>query len=196
MHAFRLAAVAALMMAGPGLAAAQTVGAGQITPSTTLGQYLGFAIGQMADGITADSPFNGYASGLGVTSGRITLALDQAYDLSSFVLWNDINVLNEGVRTFTMSFQDAAGADLGSTGVLSAVSMLAPQTYTFAASVNGVKTVQLDVLTSSLQIEIREVAFNGMVSSVPEPSPAALLACGLAALALRRRLRAGLRAAT
>ena len=61
-------------------------------------------------------------------------------------------------------------------------SMFAPQTYTFASTVQGVKTVHLDVLSSSLQIEIREVAFNG-VSAVPEPASVATLLAGLAALA-------------
>jgi hypothetical protein len=165
-----------------GAAHAVTIGTTQITPSTSLGQYLNFSLDQINDGITADGPLNGYASGFGAVSGRITLALDQAYNLDSFVLWNDINILNEGVRTFKLEFLDAAGASLGSTGTLSAVSRFAPQTYTFASTVAGVKTVHLDVLTSALQIEIRELAFNGVAAAVPEPAAVALWLAGLGTL--------------
>jgi hypothetical protein len=181
--------LAALLLAG-GAAHAATIATTQITPSTTLGQYLYFSIDQMTNGNSSESPLNGYASGFGVTSGRITLTLDQAYDLDSFVLWNDINILNEGVRSFKLVFEDASGSVLGSTGTLNAISMFAPQTYTFA-NVSGVKTVQMDVLTSSLQIEIREVAFNGVVTAVPEPSNVAMMLAGLVGLGgvLRARRR-------
>ena len=92
------------------------------------------------------------------------------------------------MRSFTLKFEDASGASLGGTGTLTAVSQFAPQTYSFASTVNGAKTVHMDVLTSRIQIEIREVAFNGTVSAVPEPASAVLLMAGLAGLgALRRR---------
>lgn len=181
--------LAAACLAG-GASQAAVVQTTQITPSTTLGQYLYFSLAQLADGITSDSsPYNGYASGIGVTSGRITLALDQAYDLDSFVLWNDINVLNEGVRSFSLEFVDGQGSVLGQTGPLLAVSQLAPQTYSFASAVQGVKTVHLDVASSNLQIEIRELAFNGEVSAVPELATWATMLLGLAGLAtvMRRR---------
>lgn len=167
-------------------ACAASIGHPSLTATTALGQYAGFAIGQMVDGITADSPFNGYASGFGVTSGRITLTLDADYDLHAFSLWNDINILDEGVRSFALAFEDASGTALGSTGVFTAVSQLAAQVYGFAP-VAGVRRVHLDVLSSNLQIEIREVAFDGVLStgggSVPVPGSLvlALLALGAAA---------------
>jgi hypothetical protein len=171
---------------------AAPIGHGQITASTSLGQYFGFAIGQMVDGITADSPFNGYASGPATPIGRVTLTLDADYDLDSFSLWNDINIFNEGVRSFSLAFEDAAGASLGGTGVFTAVSQFAAQVYSFA-TVADVRRVHLDVLTSNLQIEIREVAFNGTLSTpggtVPTPATAALVLAALALLAGTRRLR-------
>jgi hypothetical protein len=184
---FPLLLVLAAAAAGP--AHADTIATTQIAPSTSLGQYMYFALGQLNDGVTSDAyPWNGYASG-GV-SGRITLTLDQAYDLSSFVLWNDINISNEGVRSFKLVFEDASGGALGSTGTYNAVSQFAPQTYTFASMVSGVKTVHLDVLTSSYQIEIRELAFNGTATAVPEPASWALGLLGAAAMVGWRRRRA------
>jgi hypothetical protein len=184
---YALNTVLAVLVVNAGSANAAAIATTQITPSTTMGQYAYFSLNQINDGITADSPLNGYASGFGVVSGRITLALDQAYDLSSFVLWNDINIFNEGVRSFKLVFEDVGGGALGSTGIYTAVSQLAPQVYSFAGVVSGVKTVHLDVLTSSLQIEIREVAFNG-APAVPEPATWALWLAGTAAMVgLRRR---------
>jgi MYXO-CTERM domain-containing protein len=180
--------VLAALLVAAGAARADTIATTQITPSTTMGQYAYFSLDQINDGIVSDAyPYNGYASGFGVVSGRITLILDQAYDLSSFVLWNDVNVLNEGVRSFKLVFEDASGGVLGSTGTYTAVSQFAPQTYSFASVVSGVKTVHLDVLTSILQIEIRELAFNGTVTAVPEPATWALGLLGAAALAGWRR---------
>ena len=182
----RGASLAAVLLAAAAAHGA-TIATSQITPSTALGQYDYFSIDQIADGITSDvSPFNGYASGIGVTSGLITLTLDHAYDLNSFVLWNDINIVNEGVRTFKLEFFDVGGFSLGSTGTLAAVSAYGPQTYNFASTIGGVKTVHLDVLTSSIQIEIREVEFT---SSVPEPATFATLLAGLGGLVLLTRAR-------
>lgn len=186
-YPFITTALAALLVAA-GPARADSIATTQITPSTSLGQYIYFALNQINDGIVSDAPpFNGYASGFGAVSGRITLALDQPYDLSSFVLWNDINISAEGVRSFKLVFEDAGGGALGSTGTYTAVSQFAPQTYSFASVVSGVKTVHLDVLTSSLQIEIRELAFNG-TPAVPEPATWALWLAGAAVMVgLKRR---------
>lgn len=104
------------------------------------------------------------------------------------VRWNDINVSNEGAHSFKLAFfEDANGGAPGNTGTYTAVSQLAPQTYSFASVVSGVKTVHLDVLTSSLQIEIRELALNGTTAAVPEPAGWALGLLGAAALAGWRR---------
>lgn len=186
--------VLAALLLTAGLAQADLIDGASIAPSTSLPFFtfnsIPLPINQINDGITGGSLFNGFAAD-GITSGRITLTLDQTYDLDGFILWNDIFVLNEGVRTFTLEFLDTDGSSLGSTGVLSAVSQAAAQTYSFASAVQNVKTVYLDVLTSSLQIEIRELAFTGGVSAVPEPSTVVTLLAGLSALfALSRARRA------
>ena len=187
------ATAVATFLLSTAVAQAAAITTTQITPTTALPFFTygsqQFLIGQINDGITADSPFNGFASN-GISAGRITFALDQAYDLDSFTLWNDINVVNEGVRSFKLTFEDIGGNLLSSSATLTAVSQFAPQVYSFA-SVAGVKTVQLDVLTSSLQIEIREVAFNGVptVSAVPEPVTYALMLAGLGLVGFMARHR-------
>jgi PEP-CTERM motif len=193
---------AACLVATAGIAHGAPIGGTQITASTALGYYNAgfnsFTIDEIHDGIVSDAyPYNGYASGFGVTSGRITLTLDQSYDLDSFLLWNDVNIAAQGVRSFTLSFEDAAGGQLGTTATLTAISQFAPQTYSFASTVQGVRRVQMDVLSSALQIEIREVAFNGTASStgtsVPEPGSLGLAFAALAAatVACRRARPAG-----
>lgn len=139
-----------------------TVGSNHITPTTALPTAGNFTIDQIADGITGDaSPFNGFASPS--ASGTITLNLDQSYDLSGFILWNDINVLAEGIAHFRLDFFDSGLAPLGSTGVyLAPNGQVAPATFNFA-TVRNVARVDLVVLDSNRgtfeRIEIREVAF-------------------------------------
>lgn len=162
-----------------------------ITASTTLGQYLHLSIDQLNDGTISDAPpFNGYASGFGTTSGLITLSLDQQYDLTSFSLWNDINILNEGVRTFSLNFLDSEGLSVGTAGVYSAVSQFDAQVYDFGQTFLGVKTVELNVLSSNLQIEIRELAFNGTATNaVPAPGTLAIFCAGILGLVRFSRRR-------
>lgn len=166
-----------------------------ITASTTLGQFAMFpylTIDKLNDGVIGDSPpYNGYASGFADTSGLITLSLDQPYDLTSFSLWNDINLDDEGVRTFSLNFIDSEGFSLGTTAVLHAVSQFDAQVYDFGQTFVGVKTVEFNVLSSSLQIEIRELAFNGSATfAVPEPGTLLMFCAGMLGLVrfTRRRL--------
>jgi len=165
------------------------IGTTDITPSTSLGQYASYSLDQLHDGIVSDAfPYNGYASGFGVTSGLITLSLDQTYDLNSFSLWNDINIQSQGVRSFSLNFLDSSGMSIGTTGDLFAVSQFDAQVYNFSQTFLGVKTVELNISDSDLQIEIRELSFNGTAtSSVPEPATLLLFGAGLIGLTRVRR---------
>jgi len=148
----------------------------------------GLNINEIADGSTAD--FNGWAGQTGLL-GTIRIDLLGSFDLSSFSLWNDVNVNNEGVRSFRLDFFDELDQALGSTATLSAISQVGPQTYSLDA-VGGVSRVDLQVLSVSGRIEIREIAFNGEatgVQGVPEPSSLVLAGLGLV-LAAARRTRA------
>jgi hypothetical protein len=184
-------------------ASADLIQMGDIVPSTTIGPCVECLAGrvwlitEINDGITADTPplFNGFAGETGVL-GTIHLDLVGTFNLDSFLLWNDINVVHEGVESFRLHFYDASNALISSSGILFApVSQLAAGQYDFA-TVFGVSSVDLEVLShlaspSGERIEIREVAFLGE-AVVPEPSTlglSALALAGLGAAARRRKIR-------
>lgn len=190
----QLASALCLLGLSVGAAQASLIEKSQIIPSTSLLPFSyvkTFVIGEINDGIVSDAaPFNGFAANY-TLSGRITLGLDAVYDIDSFLLHNDINIQAQGVRSFTLTFQDAQGKDILKTDTLLASSRFEPFEYSFGGTVKGVKTVQLDVLTSEFQIEIREVQFNGLpvAAPVPEPGTSALMSAGLVALGSRLRRR-------
>ena len=198
--ALALSASLAAGWVAPPAQAALIQGPAFISASTTLPVYSGWPhnISEIADGISAD--FNGWAGGNGLV-GTIKLDLLGTFDLNSFSLWNDINILREGVGDFQLHFYDASDALISTSARHTApISQLAAGVYNFAP-VLGVSRVDLEVLTLltggvCCRIEIREVAFNGEVSgvvqAVPEPASAALAGLSLLLMsahgALRRRL--------
>lgn len=146
-------------------ASAAFIGGSQIHPSTDLSSVGSWSIDQIADGITDDSsPFNGFVSQ--AQSGIISLALDKDYDLSAFVLWNDVNVTGEGISQFQLNFYDSNSSLLSTSGVFTGpVLQRDPATYTFG-QVDAVRRVDLVVLSCNVgrhftRIEIREVGFQG-----------------------------------
>jgi hypothetical protein len=160
----------------------------QIIPSTnlpTLKLSSGFfPINQIADGITRDGlfptfpgPFNGFASP--AATGTITLDLVGEFNLSSFILWNDINVFQEGIKDFRLNFFTSSNSLIPvnfSTNFTAPITQVEAEEYVFGEVVPGVSGVELVVLSSQQsssginRIEIREVAFTGdPVASVPEP---------------------------
>lgn len=190
----------ALLVAGASCAPAAALtlqGPAFVAPSTALptcgsvcGGY-GNDILQIADGDTSN--LNGWAGDEGVV-GIIRLDLLGNYDLTSFSLWNDINVVREGVGDFQLHFYGPSDNLIQSSVVYTApIAQFAAGVYTFA-SVANVSRVDLEVLTlltggACCRIEIREVAFEGEVAAVPEPSTWALMGLGIAGLAARRRRR-------
>ena len=192
----RTALLATALLGATGAQAAIPFSA--ITPSTTIPSCeigtcgkLVWPVAEIADGIIADgSPFNGFA-GLTGRLGTIRLDLDGEYDIDTFNLWNDINIVNEGVRSFRLDFFDTDGDALGSTGTLAAISKFLPNTYAFTAF-ERVSRVDMVILTVSGRVEIREVEFDGAVSApIPEPGTTALMLLGLAGVAgIARRRKA------
>jgi hypothetical protein len=176
-----------------------SIGFADITPSTaipsceigTCGKLV-WPISEIADGIIADgAPFNGFA-GLTGSLGTISLDLAGDFDIDAFYLWNDINIVNEGVRSFRLDFYDAANVAIGSSGTLSAISKFAANEYTFASTFAQVSRVDMVILGISGRVEIREIGFAGAPSApVPEPGLPALFGAGLAAVTLlaQRRMR-------
>jgi hypothetical protein len=187
-------------------ASASLIGTTDIVPSTAIGPCIEclpgrvWLIGEITDGITADvgPNFNGFSGETGVV-GTIHLDLVGTFDLSGFLLWNDVNVNHEGVETFRLDFFNEANVLISSSPIYAApVSQLAAGQYDFASTVLGVGSVDLVVLSNlpsafGERIEIREVAFEGTL--VPEPSTAMLLALGVAFFAARGSREGSLRAA-
>ena len=198
-----LALCAALTAGVAGSAAQATLiqGPAYISASTALPVYSGWPhnISEIADGISAD--FNGWAGANGLV-GTIKLDLLGTFDLNSFSLWNDINILREGVGDFQLHFFDASDQLISTSARYTApIGQFAAGVYNFAP-VQNVSRVDLEVLTLltggvCCRIEIREVAFNGersgAVQGVPEPTSAALAGLSMLLLgahtALQRRMR-------
>ncbi len=151
------------------------IGGSAITPSTTLAPVTinGFTyiINQIADGIAlnadAPPPYNGFTTN--AATGTIRLDFVGTYNLTGFVLANDVNVSAEGINTFRLDFFNASGL-ITSSGILMAPpqGQIAPATYPFSM-ISGVSRVDLVVLSSRARIEIREVGFIG--TSVGQVGP-------------------------
>jgi len=164
-----VAVLATATLAQP-VSAALIMGPTQISATTSIpNNGSGFTIARIYDGITADGPFNGYAPAAGAI-GTIGLTLTTPQDLANFMLWNDINVFQEGIKNFRLDFYDPSNVLITSSPVYSGpMSSLPPMTYVFPAVVGNVKRVDLVVLSLNpssccgLRLEIREVAFNSGV---------------------------------
>ena len=167
--------------------AATTVGFSNITPSTSLPAEGGYPLSEIVDGVTG-SIANGFVSN---NVGVITFTFDQDYDLSSFILWNDVNVNAEGIDDFQLRFYDSTNSQITvpfSTDYVGPLGQVAPEEYVFISGVSNVRRVDLEVLTTQFnfagpvpRIEIREVDFG----VVPEPSSILLLGVSSIAFMLR-----------
>lgn len=137
-----------------------------------------FPLTQINDNVTTNGPHNGFQ---GVDQpnpahiGTITFTLDKSYDLDQAWLWNDINVRAEGVDRYILRFFDASNNLIQTSGPLSTVAgQVLP--HVTPLSVSGVKKVEMVIQsvlvrpnTFARRVEIREVAFNGVVTEVPVP---------------------------
>ena len=189
MGSFATALLAIGLPLGNANAAVTTVGFENFTPSTSLTPVGGFPLNFINDGITGSaSSFNGFVSN---SLGVISFAFNQDYDLCSFILWNDVVVVNEGLDVFSLRFYDSADALIttpASTNYVGPRGQVAPEEYVFLSPVSGVRRVELDVASVQspsfpTRIEIREVDFG----VVPEPSSALLLGLGAFSLVACRR---------
>jgi hypothetical protein len=172
---------------------APTIDRADIIPSTTLpildlggGPAYDFNINKLNDGITEpfytqEFGYNGFASS--EPKGTITFDFVKEFDLSSFILWNDVNVQQEGIKNFHLDFFDKSNNLISSsTNLVAPLGQIASEEYTFGKVIPAVSRVNLVVSdsydTTFNRIEIREVEFTGTPSAKSVPEPTSALALG------------------
>lgn len=140
-----------------------------ISPYSDLEHYPPHSLDQIADGISDDIPYphNGFVSLS--DNGVISLEFTQIFDISSFLLWNDVNVGSEGINVFSLVFFDVSNNTIRTVDNLQApVGQVEAQEYPFNEVIEGVKRVELVIhncLAPYNRIEVREVAFTGSHAS-------------------------------
>ncbi len=168
----------ALLIQGPSFINPSTAIA-TCSPAICLG--FGVDINQIADGDSSN--FNGFAGAEGAL-GSIRLDLQGVFDLDSFLLWNDLNVNQEGVETFRLDFYDSSDVLIESTATLTApIGQFGEELYLFDTTVQNVSRVDMEILSvlPNTRVEIREVAFNG--TQVPLPTAVLLFGSALIGIA-------------
>lgn len=171
---------------------APTIDRADIIPSTTLKTLIlpkhpPFTINQLNDGIT-DPHYtpkfgvNGFAST--ESKGTITFDFVKEFDLSSFILWNDVNVEQEGIKDFHLEFFDKSNNLISRYFPKSAAPLGQKEEtkYAFDKVIPAVSRANLVVSDSYNgtynRIEIREVKFTGTPSAKSVPEPTSALALG------------------
>jgi hypothetical protein len=167
--------LAVLVTASTPAVAQNIMGPSQIiSVTTTITSSSGYPLSQIADGISANPTFNGFAGDANAI-GTITFTFDKPYDLDQSYLWNDINVQAEGVKTYKFNFFDSSNTLIGTTAIFSVTTGQIPA-HIEGISVDDVKTVEMVVISIQGQaqlkrVEIREVAFNGIPTLPPVDVP-------------------------
>ena len=154
---------------------ADDISGNQIIASTDLPVHRNFTVEQIADGIEpGPTGQNGFTTR--EDSGTITLDFDQAYDIESFKLWNDVVLRAEGVKSFRLDYRTARGM-LSSQIFEAAARQADVQIFEFP-KISNVLSVDFVILSShdepssatllptfAHRIEVREVAFIGKPSN-------------------------------
>jgi len=164
-----------------------------ITPTANVSASAEFPVSEISDGVTNEGNPSGLNGFMSASLGTITFTFDQDYELNSLLLWNDVNLngdASEGIDSFSLAFFDSSDAVIATpsaTTYTAPVEQLTAQEYIFSGGVEGVRRVDLEVLSSqwtgNTAIEIREVAFTEVAASmVPEPSITIFL--GISAIGL------------
>ncbi len=177
---------------------------GQITSATTtaaLANNAGGCTGAGAAICTIDGGIFGLAGTfvewLNVTIPQVetfTYTLNQPYDVTRFLLWNDRGAPDSGIANFDLTFKDPGGIPVGlpysNTALANQGSNPIPEVFSVGLYPN-VKTIELRVNSTydppSFFTQFREVEFDGI--PVPEPASATLIGIG-SLLILKRRKEA------
>ncbi len=132
----------------------------------------------------------------------ITLEFDAAVDIEAFHLWNITHPSatgprQRGVKDFSLTFYDGTGGSGNQIGpAYNGTAVIGPdpgetissQTFSFASSYNGVRSVEFQVISNQLEdssewVGLRELGFE----VIPEPSSVLLTGAAGLCLLLRRR---------